>query len=271
MLTLNYKKNKISNHIFLKGVEMKTKKSKILQEILPLFLIVLMLTGFTNAQINEQMSKSNLKIFVQYNLAKNKILTNDNIKVDVEGNNIILTGTVPTLYAKNQAASEASSVDAKYTIVNNLKVEAPIVEDKNLVDEVSNKIHSNLFYGVYDWVTVSANNGVVTLKGWVHLPWLKSQFQTEAEKVTGVKAVDNKIENTFGPGEIGVRAARLIYNDPMFEGMQYFSDPPIHIIVNNGSVILEGTVNSEAQSSWAENLVRFKTDAFSVENNLRVK
>lgn len=250
---------------------MKTINSIMVQAILPFFLVAVFLTGFANAQSNEQMSKSNLKIFVQYNLAKNKLLTNDNIKVDVEGNQIILSGTVPTLYAKNQAASVASDVDEKYTVVNNLKVEAPFVEDKNLAAEVGNKIHSNLFYGVYDWVTVNANNGVITLDGWVHLPWLKSQFQTEAEKVIGVKSVDNKIQNTFGPGEIGVRAARLIYNDPMFEGMQYFSDPPIHIIVNNGTVILEGTVNSEAQSGWAENLVRFRTDAFSVQNNLKVK
>jgi Putative phospholipid-binding domain. len=53
--------------------------------------------------------------------------------------------------------------------------------------------------------------------------------------------------------------------------MQYFANPPIHIIVNNGTVILEGTVNSEAQSGWAENLVRYRTDAFTVENHLQVK
>ncbi len=250
---------------------MKTIKKISAKEILPLILMVVIFSGFAYAQSNEQMSKSNLKIFVQYNLAKSKLLTNDNINVDVEGNQIILNGTVPTLYAKNKATSEAASVDEKYTVVNNLKVETPVVNDQDLTAEVSKKIHSNLFYGVYDWVTVSTNNGVVTLDGWVHLPWLKSQFQTEAEKVLGVKGIDNKIQNTFGPGEIGVRAARLIYNDPMFEGMQYFSDPPIHIIVNNGSVILEGTVNSEVQSSWAANLVRFRTDAFSVENDLKVK
>lgn len=264
---MNIVKMKIS-----KGKKMKSINKIIVKEFLPIILMALILIGFANAQSNEsQTSKSNLKIFVQYNLAKNKLLTNDNIKVDVEGNQIILSGTVQTLYAKNKAASEASSVDEKYTVVNNLNIETPALPDNEVENEVNKKIHSNLFYGVYDWVTVSANNGIVTLKGWVHLPWLKSQFQTEAEKVVGVKSVDNKIENTFGPGEIGVRAARLIYNDPMFEGMQYFSDPPIHIIVNNGSVILEGTVNSEVQSSWAANLVRFRTDAFSVQNDLKVK
>ncbi len=91
------------------------------------------------------------------------------------------------------------------------------------------------------------------------------------KKFSGVKKIVNNIQNTFGPGETGYRAARLIYNDPMFWGMQYFSNPPIHIIVNNGKIFLYGSVNSETQKAWAENIVTFYTDAFSVNNDLRVK
>jgi len=90
------------------------------------------------------------------------------------------------------------------------------------------------------------------------------------EKVPGVKSIVNKIQSTFGPGELGYRAARLIYNDPMFWGLQYSSDPPIHIIVNNGSIFLFGNVYSAVEKSWAENVIRFQTDAISVENDLKV-
>ena len=83
--------------------------------------------------------------------------------------------------------------------------------------------------------------------------------------------IDNNLKNTFGPGEFGIRVARLIYNNPMFYGLQYEKNPPIHIIVNNGNVILEGNVKTETQRSVAENLVRYRTDAFSVENNLKVE
>lgn len=239
------------------------------------FLLLLLSIGISSsiafAQESGQMTKSNLKIFVQYKLAQQHLLTNDNIQVDIKGNQIILSGTVPTVYDKDQAAVEAQSVDENYVVVNNIKVENPNVADMELSKQVRDKIESNLFYGIYDWLSVSSNNGVVTLTGWVHLPWLKKQFQTEAEKVPGVKSINNEIQNTFGPGELGIRAARLIYNDPMFQGMQYSVNPPIHIIVNNDTVILEGTVSSEAQSSWAANLIRYRTDAFSVENNLRVK
>ena len=251
---------------------MKTTVESIIKNLFLLLLSIGLFTTLSFAQNDGQvMSKNNLKIFVQYKLIKKNLLTNDNIQVDVTGNQIILSGTVPTLYDKNEAEVEAHSVDENYIVVNNLTVERPDIADSVLTKTVLDKIQSNLFYGVFDWINASSDNGVVTLKGWVHLPWLKTQFQNEVAKISGVESINNEIKNTFGPGEIGIRAARLIYNDPMFWGMQYFANPPIHIIVNNGSVILEGNVNSQVQSSWAENLVRFRTDAFSVENDLKVQ
>jgi osmotically-inducible protein OsmY len=244
----------------------------IIKNYLLILIIVSVSAGLSFAQESgQEVSKSNLKIFVQYRLAKADLLKNNNIQVDINGNKIILSGEVPTIFDKNQAEVEAHSVDENYLIVNNINVQAPSVADSNLTQQILNKIHNNVFYGIFDWFTVKSNNGVVTLDGWVHLPWLKNQYQTEVEKVPGVKKIVNNIQNTFGPGETGYRAARLIYNDPMFWGMQYFANPPIHIIVNNGKVFLFGTVSSEAQRAWAQNIVTFYTDAFSVNNHLQIK
>ena len=218
-----------------------------------------------------KLSTSTLKIFIEYRLAKDNLLNENNINVEIKGNKIILSGTVPTIYDKKEAEEESRNVDENYFVINNLKVEGSGIPDSVVAQNVLKKIHNNVFYGVFDWVTLRYNNGVATLKGWVHLPWLKSQFQSEAEKVAGVKEVKNEIKNTFGPGNIGIKAALLIYNDPEFEGMEYLADPPVHIIVNNGTVFLEGHVLSRAQSSWADNIVRFRTDAFTVNNNLKIK
>ena len=65
-------------------------------------------------------------------------------------------------------------------------------------------------------------------------------------------------------------AARYVYSDPAFQGYAFSVNPPIHIIVNNGSVLLFGNVNSELDSSIASNIIRFKTDAFDVVNNLSI-
>ena len=250
---------------------MKTTNNSILRSILFLFICLIISANLSFAQDNGQtVSPSNVKIFVQYRLIQAHLLQNDNIQVEVSGNKIILTGTVSTINDKNQAEKETQSVDENYLVVNNLKVESPNISDSLLTKTIMDKMQLNFFYTIFDWLSVSSDNGNVTLKGWVHLPWLKKQYQTEIEKIPGVKSVKNELKNTFGPGEIGYRAARLIYNDPMFYGMQYFANPPIHIIVNNGKVILEGDVNSQALSSWAANIVRFRTDAFSVENNLQI-
>ena len=250
---------------------MKSIVKLFIKNYLLILIIISVSAGLSFAQESgQEVSKSNLKIFVQYRLAKADLLKNDNIQVEITGNKIILSGEVPTMFDKNQAEAEAHSVDENYDVVNNIIVQSDNVADSILTKQILKKIESNVFYGVFDWFTVNSNNGVVTLDGWAHLPWLKNQYQTEVEKVPGVVKVINNIQNTFGPGELGFRAARLIYNDPMFWGMQYFSDPPIHIIVNNGKVFLFGNVSSEVQKTWAGNIVTFHTDAFSVENDLTV-
>ena len=251
---------------------MKNAHKSILKSITLFLIVITFFSTYSLAQsVENAASPSNLKIFIQYKLIQDKLLTNDNIQVKVTGDKIILTGTVPSLYDKQQAEEDAHSIDENYSIVNNLKLENTNIPDSILIKTIMNKIQSNLFYTVFDWLNVSSSNGVVTLKGWVHEPWLKTQYQTEIEKIPGVKMIDNNLKNTFGPGEFGIRVARLIYNNPMFYGLQYEKNPPIHIIVNNGNVILEGNVKTETQRSVAENLVRYRTDAFSVENNLKVE
>jgi osmotically-inducible protein OsmY len=250
---------------------MITKLKSIINQFLVIFILITIPATLSFAQQSEsQLSKSNLKITLQYKLVKADLLQNNNINVDINDNSIILTGTVPTLYDKNEAEHIAQSVDENYAVVNRISVEDKAVEDSTLTKEIMSKIHSNIFYGVFDWLTVQSDNGMVTLGGWVHMPWLKHQFEAEVEKVPGVMSVINKIQTTFGPGELGYRAARLIYNDPMFWGQQYSPDPPIHIIVNNGSIYLFGDVSSSVNKSWAENILTFQTDAISVENDLKV-
>ncbi len=142
--------------------------------------------------------------------------------------------------------------------------------DAVITHDVLKGFTKNLFYGIFDWVTVDSKDGVVTMEGWVHLPWLKSQLQNAAQKVPGVKSINNKIEYTFGPGRIGVKAAHLIYSDPWYIGQAYTVNPPVHIIVNNNIVILEGVVSDEVLRDQAEYLVSTFTDAFSVQNNLKI-
>ena len=63
----------------------------------------------------------------------------------------------------------------------------------------------------------------------------------------GVERVDNKIEilpASFNDDHIRRRVALAVFNDPRLFNYGIQSVPPIHIIVKNGHVNLEGVVNA---------------------------
>ena len=143
--------------------------------------------------------------------------------------------------------------------------------DQDITKAVQKKIRSNLFYSVFDWVTVETHEGIVTLNGYTHLPWDKSYFEKIAKKVDGVKSVIDKIEKTNGSDELRYKAAEAIYNSPEFEKYAFMKDPPVHIIVINNRIVLKGSVESEVERSHAEMLLEWHTDAFKINNELTLE
>lgn len=212
-----------------------------------------------------------VKTMIEHRLTRHDLLTNNNIQVNVANDTITLTGTVATLAEKKQAEKDAHNVEETYKVVNNLALKSTNETDQQLAAAVNNAIQKSYIYSVFDYYTATAKNGVVTLTGWVHQPWRKEDIADVAEKVPGVKEIKNEIQQSFGPGEIGIAAARVIYNDPLFAHDVYDRNPPIHIIVNNGQVILMGDVASQTQKDWAQTLVEFHTNAVSVANELKVE
>ncbi|HVO76236.1 MAG TPA: BON domain-containing protein [Ignavibacteriaceae bacterium] len=142
--------------------------------------------------------------------------------------------------------------------------------DEEITKEVEQKIKGNLYYDVFDWITVETNNGAVTLKGYVNDPWDKGFFEKIAGKVEGVKSVTDEIEKVNGPDELRYNAARAIYGNSLFWKYGFMKDPPIHIIVNNNNVILKGEVSSQVEKGWASMLIERDTNAFKVQNSLTV-
>jgi osmotically-inducible protein OsmY len=63
---------------------------------------------------------------------------------------------------------------------------------------------------------------------------------------------------------------RAIYGDPTLSRYAYSSLASIHIIVNNGNVTLEGTVDNEADKNLAGLRANGVPNVFSVKNNLVV-
>lgn len=210
------------------------------------------------------------KTVIEHHLALKGLLKENQINVDVENNVVILSGTVATIEAKAEAEEIAKNVAVDYRIDNRLTLAEAGMSDLKIKEAVIKKIHNYMFYTVFDWVTVDVKDGVVTLKGWSQYPWGIKYFGRRAAKVTGVKEVVNEIKLAQGSDEMRYSAARAVYDDPLFEYHVYDQDPPIHIIVNGTSVILEGVVPSELEKSTAYNLVLLLADVPNVVDDLVV-
>ncbi len=211
-----------------------------------------------------------IRIYVQYKLAKDGLITDHNINVAVSNKEVTLTGTVPTLYDITRAAKDARSVDNNYAVVNDLTAAVPQRSDSVIARDVMHRIETHDFYTVFDWVTAHVNNGVVTLQGWVNAPWYVNQYQNQAERVLGVKKVVNNLKTAIGSDYLKYRAYRLIYSDPFYQDYAVEMNPPIHVIVNGASLILEGKVNTSGERGYLADLMRFYTSAPMVVDNLQV-
>jgi hyperosmotically inducible periplasmic protein len=106
-------------------------------------------------------------------------------------------------------------------------------------------------------------------------PTLKSDAENVTKRIEGVKQVNNQIEVLpLSPMDDQIRMAefRAIYGDPSLSTRYGFrAIPPIHIIVKNGHVTLEGVVANEGDKNLINVRANSVPNVFSVTNNLRVE
>ena len=130
------------------------------------------------------------------------------------------------------------------------------------------------FYGVFDNFTYAVDGYIVTLSGQVTRPTLKSDAEAAVKRIEGVEKVVNNIEVLpVSPSDERIRLAsyRAIYGQGALERYAMQAVPPIHIIVKNGHVTLEGVVSTQADKTMADLKAKGVSGVFSVTNNLRTE
>ncbi len=220
-----------------------------------------------------RLSDATIKGIVEQRLISHHLLREDNIQVSVEDQIVTLRGTVRSLLEKRRAEREAQGVDDVARVVNELTIEASGRADQQIADDVARAMRNYVFFDIFDWVDGEVKEGIVTLRGWVHQPWHKSEYESRAESVVGVKQVKNEIQvlpSSIYDDQLRIAAARLIYSHPGFERYAIQPYPPIHIIVENGKVVLKGVISSQVDRQLAEEIVRSRVLAFDVINDLTV-
>ena len=143
-----------------------------------------------------------------------------------------------------------------------------------IIREVRHELVMLPYYGVFDNLVYRVDGGAVTLMGQVTRPTLKSDAGTVVKGIEGVTRVDNQIEVLpLSPMDDGLRMAeyRAIYGHPGLDRYAMQAVPPIHIIMDNGKVTLEGVVGTQSDKDTAGIRANSVSGVFSVVNNLRVE
>ena len=145
--------------------------------------------------------------------------------------------------------------------------------DADIQSEVVDAVLGYVHYGVFDSVGASVENGVVTLTGSVLEPWHKDDLQKRVARLEGVREVKNQIRAqpaSIFDDRLRVQLYRQIYGPGMFERFAMLTNPPIHIVVENGNITLTGLVNSRVENATLESIAR-GTLAFKVDNQVQVE
>lgn len=180
----------------------------------------------------------------------------------------------------------------------------PVQEkQKSTVESIRDQLLRLPYYGVFDYIAFSYDQGTVTLMGYAYRPTLKADAERAVKRVPGVDNVVDKIEVLpVSPHDDELRWAAYykIYSDPVlakyapggdmlwghrhafgpgfhsfaggpFPGMEPAGDYPIHIIVKNGNIRLLGVVDNEGDKTVAGLRAREVPGAFGVQNDLMVE
>ncbi|MEQ1945896.1 MAG: BON domain-containing protein [Bryobacteraceae bacterium] len=128
------------------------------------------------------------------------------------------------------------------------------------------------YLSVFDNLSYSVDNGVVTLTGEAVQPIIKSYAEQNVKRVPGVTSVQNQIEvlpvSRFDD-DIRLRTLSAVRNTSALYRYFLGVNPSIRIVVKNGHVTLDGIVNSQADKQLAFMAANRVPFVFSVTNSLR--
>jgi len=142
-----------------------------------------------------------------------------------------------------------------------------------LKKEVRHQLVMLPYYSVFDNLFYQSQGDKVILGGQVVRPSLKSDAEAAVKEIEGISEVVNNIEVLpVSPNDDRIRRAvfRAIFRDTVLSKYGLQAVPPIHIIVKNGNVALEGVVDNDMDRNVANIRASGVAGVFSVKNNLTV-
>jgi hyperosmotically inducible protein len=144
-------------------------------------------------------------------------------------------------------------------------------KDLQIFRDISNTVNRYTQFTIFDSIETSVTDGRVVLNGWVTMPFKKDDIERRVRAVAGVASVENNVKvlpvSQFDD-ELRFRIARAIYGNSAFWNYAAMANPPIHIVVNNGRVTLQGVVQNNVERQLARSLATGFA-AFEVKNEIK--
>jgi hyperosmotically inducible protein len=211
---------------------------------------------------------------IQSRLDHAKVDQHGAVQVSYAAGVATLTGTVDNLGSKLDAEKAAQKVRGVTRVVDNIQVRADNISEPQMLEQARHEIVMYFAYGIFDNVELAAHNGTLMVSGQVTQPFKKTDIGKILERVKGVAALENNLEvlpvSNFDD-RLRLQVSRAIYGDPFFIHYADQPLPPIHIIVKNGNVTLEGVVASTMDRTKAEMAALHAGLSFSVVDHLQVE
>jgi hyperosmotically inducible protein len=211
---------------------------------------------------------------IQDKLYHAQVLKHGDVQASLANGVATLTGTVDCLGVKMDAERAVRKVDDVSQVVNNINVHAEDITPAQIVEQARKDIVTYYAYTIFDWITLQIDGDRLAVNGAVTQAYKKSDIGNFLAHVKGVAQLDNNLEVLpFDQYDDGLRLsiARAIYNDPIFVRYGHQAMPPIHIIVKNGDVTLEGVVANQLDRTKAQEDAQFAATYFNLTNNLRIE
>ena len=158
-----------------------------------------------------------------------------------------------------------------------MSLAAPIADgaerkDFQVFKDIATSVERYTQFTIFDDVSASVKDGVVTLTGKVTMPYKRDDIEKRVAQGRRRAAASHDQISVLPVSqfddELRYRIARSIYNNSNFWNYAIMANPPIHIVVEHGRVTLTGVVQSNVDRMLARSLAT-QFGAFSVTNALK--
>lgn len=236
-------------------------------------------------QPNPTRSAENIKQEIEKTLMMNSEIRGGEITVNVDSNRVSLSGAVGSAYEKQLAIDYSHVVGVDSVVADELEVhpefrsemlesdELDILTDEQIVDAIRNALRYDPRVPE-DSIEVTIKDDIAILSGTVTNLNSKLAAESDARHTAGVREVENNIEvkkKVVVTPEVPVtddaiqeRVSLAIQRDP------YVENSNVSISVDNGVVLLEGTVDSEFKKEQVETVTRDVKGVLAITNNIEV-